>query len=125
MPATASGWTALALVGTAGAVTYSAVAGHQESKAAREQAKKEAEKQRKLQEQLFNKELEAGEYFEDLQMQQMELQAQSSNINTLANLIASRKEAQPGPQVFTLPAAKTEDPLTRINKAIGELIRRN
>lgn len=122
MPATTAGWVALGMVGTAGAVGYSAITSHQESKAARADAKKEAEKQRKLQEQMFNKELQAGEYFEELQVQQMELQAQAANISTLADLIASLRVSAPGPEVFTLPPAKTESALTRFNRAISDLL---
>ena len=122
MAAKAVAWFVAATVATATAVTYSAVQSHRETKAAGSAAKKEAERQRKWQEQMAGKELEAGEYFEQLNMQQMELQTQASSITTLANLIAATKQTAAQPQVFTLPAAKTYDPVTRINQAIHEML---
>jgi hypothetical protein len=115
---------ATAMAVTAGAVAYSAIKSHKETKAASKAAKEEAEKQRKWQEEMAQKELEAGEYFEQLNMKQMELQAQSANISTLANLIAEQKKTASLPQqVFTLPAAKTSTPMERINQAIHEIFK--
>jgi hypothetical protein len=122
--AAAAGWVGANLVPigvatAAGAMVYSTVEQSKQAKAAEEEAKK----QRKLQEQLGMAQLEAGEYFNELNYKQMELQAQASSISTLANLIAQQKaSASQQPTVFTLPAAKTYDPITKINNAIHEMI---
>jgi len=108
---------------TAGTVIYTT---HQQKKAsekATKAAERQAEKERNFREQQGTQELQAGEYFEELNVKQMELQAQTSNIITLANLIASLKEQQPAPKVFTLPAAKTYSPAQQINQAIDRLLR--
>ena len=90
-----------------------------------EQQKKEAKRQikaaEKAQAKQFQFETEAGEHWEELNLQQMELQSQSHQIQLLANLI--EKQSQPEPAVFTLPAAKTYSPVDRINQAIDELFK--
>lgn len=110
----------LLIAGSTVATVYAVKKSSEEAKATRKAAVKEAEKQRKWQEQQLKTELQAGEYFEELKAEQMELQAQAANIRTLANLIESRREQQASPVVFTLPAAKIEkyDPVYEINKAI-------
>jgi len=85
---------------------------------------KQAEKARSTaehfrQEELRFAEKQAGEYYE-LSQQQMELQAQASQITTLANLIAAKR--QPAQQeVFATPAAKQYSVIDRLNQAIGNL----
>jgi hypothetical protein len=121
MPPAAVVATAMAV--TAGAVVYGTVKSAKEASASRKAAEKEAEKQRKWQEEMANKELQAGEYFEQLNIKQMELQSQASSIVTLANLIAETKAAtSQSQQVFTLPATKTYTPVQQINQAIHEML---
>lgn len=88
--------------------------------AASKAAGKEAAKQRKWKEEMTGRELQAGEYFEELHTEQMELQAQAATISTLADLIATRRSEQPRqPIIYTTPAAKTVGPVTKINQAIA------
>ena len=88
------------------------------------QSTKQAEKARSTaehfrQEEMRFAEKQAGEYYQ-LSQQQMELQAQASQITTLANLIAAKR--QPAQQqVFTAPAAKQYSVIDRLNQAIGNL----
>ncbi|MBW8003345.1 MAG: hypothetical protein FVQ80_15250 [Planctomycetes bacterium] len=72
---------------------------------------------------MFQRDLEAGEYFEELSTKQMELQAQAANIRTLADLIASQRQTEPETRIFTLPAQKTQTPIQQINLAIDKLLR--
>jgi len=118
MPATTAGWTALAAVSAAGTGIYMAVESRSQAKA----AKSEAKKQRMQQEAQFGRQLEAGEYYAELSKEQMELQSQMSNINTLANILAERGRPTE-PQVVTLPPAKTYKPAERINQAIDDFIK--
>lgn len=108
---------------TAGAMAYQSHQARKASEKASKEAAKQAEQERKLKEKLFQQELQAGEYFEELKAEQMALQAQAANISTLANLIASRKEQQPQPRVFTVPPAKEYSAIDRINQAIGDLFK--
>ncbi len=120
MPATAAGWTALAAVATVGVVTYSAVESRSEQKEAKSEAKKQRFQQQEQLRRELGRELEAGEYFEELTRKQMELQAQSSNIKTLAALI--EQQSQPAArQILTLPAATETSAVDQINQAIGKL----
>ena len=102
----------------AAVAVYSAV---QQSKAT-SAAKSEAKKQRQQQEAMFNRELEAGEYYTELQAQQIELQSQTSTINTLAALIDERRQPTPQ-QIITLPAAKEYSALEQMNQAIDKMVR--
>lgn len=115
MPTTALGWTALASVTAAGVGAYTAV----ESKRQAEKAESQAKKQWQVQQQ---RELEAGEYFEELTSQQMELQAQSSNIKTLANLIEQQSQP-PVRQIITLPPAEEYSAVEQINQAFDRFFR--
>lgn len=87
-------------------------------KKAQAAAAAEAAKQRQWVEQ---RELEAGEYFEELTKEQMILQSQEHQLELLTSIINT--EQTPEPQIITLPAAKTQTPLTRINLAIEEFLR--
>ncbi len=88
-----------------------------------ETQKKEASKQRKSQRsaqasaQKF--ETMAGEHWEELNKEQMELQSQQQQIMLLSDII--KKEQEPAPQVVTLPPAKTYSPIDRINIEIGKM----
>ena len=93
-----------------------------ESRKARKAGKSESKKARLQQQEQFGRELEAGEYFEELTKQQMELQAQSSNIKTLATLIEQRSQP-PAQQLITLPATKEYSAVDQINQAIGKLFK--
>jgi len=119
MPATPIGWAALAGVAAAGTGIYTAV----EQSRATKKAESEAKKVRAQQAEQFGRELEAGEYFQELGRQQMELQTQSSNIKTLADLI-QRESQLPAQQIITLPPATEYGAVTQINQAIGRLLGR-
>lgn len=97
---------------TAGAVVYQT-----------ETAKKEASKARKKQEAATSAqrqfETEAGEHWEELNREQMELQSQQHSIELLSDII--KREQDPPPQIATLPPAKTYSPIDRINIEIGKL----
>jgi len=63
----------------------------------------------------------AGEHWETLSREEMVLQSQAHQMNTLVDLISAEQE--PATQILTLPPAKTEAPLDRLNQAIDDLIR--
>ncbi len=111
MPATATGWLAVGAMTAAGTGAYMAV----ESRRASKKAEKLAEKQMGFQER------QAGEYY-TLTKKQMELQAQESNIKTLADIIESTKKPQ-APQFYQLPPAKEYSPIDEINRAIDKMFR--
>ena len=71
----------------------------------------------------LQRDLEAGEYFEQINKKQMEMQAQSSTIKTLSNLLAERDAKASQPKVFELPAAKEYSVVDRINSAIDDFVR--
>lgn len=119
MPTTGAGWIALGSVAAASATVYTAV----EQSRATKKAESEAKKIRAQQAEQFGRELEAGEYFQELGRQQMELQTQSSNIKTLANLIQAKSQP-PAQQILTLPPATEYGAATQINQAIDKLFRR-
>ncbi len=93
-----------------------------ESRKAAKEGKSEAKKQRQLQDSMFARDLEAGEYFEQLRAEQMELQSQSATIKTLSDLIEARRQPT-SQQIITLPPAKEYSAVERINRAIGEMIK--
>ena len=110
----------LIAAGTAG---YSMLKGREEKKEAKKAGEELAATTERLrQEEIELAEKHAGEYYR-ITEQQMELQAQSSNIKTLASLIGSQ-EQQP-PRFFTLPPAKTVTltPTQQINNAIDKWLR--
>ncbi len=84
-----------------------------------EKARKSAESQSAAQLRLADK--SAGEYYK-LQSEQMELQSQSAQITTLANLI-ERKRQPVGQQVITLPPAKEYSAFDQINRVIEKWFR--
>ena len=108
----------IAAATTTGAVVYQTQRAKQEASKQR----KEVEAQRSKQEEMFQRELEAGEYFEELRAEQMEMQSQSATIKTLSNLIEERRQPT-APQIVTLPAAKEYTPVEKINQAIDEFVR--
>jgi len=88
-----------------------------------EAQKKEASKQRKHQEALVRQgqqyETLAGEHWEELNAEQMELQSRQHSIQLLSDII--KQEQEPAPQIVTLPSAKTYSPVEEINRAIEKL----
>jgi len=99
----------------AGTGIYMAVKSSREAEKARSQAASQ------FREQMEFTEKQAGEYYQ-LSAQQMELQSQASQIQTLANLIGQARQPA-APQVFTLPAAKEYSAVERINQAIDKMLR--
>jgi len=98
-----------------------------------EEAQEEVKRARVAAEEIAKQEIlaterRAGEYLE-LSAQQMELQAQQTNISTLADLITGGPRASPAPapatatQMFTVPPAKTYGAFDQINQAIDDLLR--
>lgn len=104
-----------ALVTGAGVGVYTAVKSASEAEKARSQAASQ------FREQMEFTEKQAGEYYQ-LTGKQMELQAQASQIQTLANLI-TRARQPAAPQVFTLPPAKEYSAVEQINQAIDKILR--
>lgn len=115
MPATAAGWTALAAMTAASAGVYTAVKSSREAEKTREAA------ERRTGQEYEYMEKQAGEYYQ-LSSQQMELQAQASQIKTLANLITEARRPA-APQVLTLPAAKEYSAVEQLNQAIDKIVR--
>lgn len=109
--ATATGLTAYGL----GVGGYQVVKSTSEAEKVRSQAASQF-----AQQQAFT-ERQAGEYYQ-LSTQQMELQAQASQITTLANLITEARRPA-APQVFTLPPAKEYSAVEQINQAIDKMLR--
>lgn len=97
----------------------------------RRQAEKAAEKRQKKQvraaTEMQAKQLEfdtlAGEHWDSLSRDQMVLQSQARQMNTLLDLIKTEGEGGSARQVLTLPPAKAPPaPLDRLNQAIDDLI---
>ena len=112
-------------VGPGLVVTAAAVGGGLMYASTREQTKsaeKIAKQQRAAQQQGQLRQLEAGEYFEQLSREQMELQSQMSQIRLLSDVITSRRQAEP--RILQLTAAKTFTPVERINSAIDDFLRK-
>ena len=109
-------WTAVvvALIG-AGAVAATTEVQRREASKARSVAEAA---ERKRQQAI---ELEAGEYVE-LTEKQMKIQALQSQTRTLVELI-DIQDGTAAPQIYTLPAAQSTDPLDRINAAIDDFIK--
>ncbi len=107
-------WTAIAAVTAAATGTYMAVESTQQGKSARKEAKKQQAAQ-------LQRQLQAGEYWEELNKEQMELQMQASQIRLLSDVIKSQKQV--APQILQLPAAKTYTAGQRINSAIDDFIK--
>jgi len=91
----------------------------QEEKKAQKRAQSKAKEMLQSQQQY---ETEAGEHWEQLGREQMELQSQQHQITLLADII--KKEQDPAPQAVTLPPAKTYSPVDRINIENGKLFAR-
>ncbi len=88
------------------------------SKDQQKASSKAVKKQRAYQEQ---REAKAGEHFDELNREQMELQSQQNQIQLLSDIITTKREKPP--QVLQLPPAKTYTVAERINSAIGDLIK--
>ena len=117
MPATAAGWTALA-IGTG--VTVAAVQRQQETKGAkkaRSSARKRAGAAQERQRRFL--ELQAGE-FDLITEKQMKIQAMQSQTKSLVELLDRQK---PAPRVLTLPTPRSTDPVLQINRAIDDFIK--
>lgn len=109
------------LVGAAAATTiYTVESQKSEAKKARSAVKKQQAEQIKAVE---ARELQAGEYWEEINKEQMVLQSQQNQIQLLSDIINKRNETPP-PQIFTIPAAKSYTVTERINSAIADIFRR-
>lgn len=97
-----------------GIAAYSAIETVTQTKSAQKEAKKQARAQ-------AQREQEAGEYWQELNRQQMELQAQTSQMNLLANIIGNQPQKQS--PVLQLPPAKTYTPIERMNQAIDDWLK--
>ncbi|RKY11473.1 MAG: hypothetical protein DRP65_04220 [Planctomycetota bacterium] len=107
------------MITTGGVLISQQQAKKAEEKAQKKQMRAAAEMQAKQQE--F--ETLAGEHWETLNKEQMELQAGAHQMNTLLELI--KQEGGPERQVLTLPPAKVESPAERFNRAVDDLLRGN
>ena len=92
-----------------------------ESDDARKDARKKEQETARRQRQANQEALEAGEYWADVNRQQMELQAQSSNIKMLADIL-EEADKPADPQIITLPSATTFSPVEKINQAIEDFL---
>jgi len=97
------------------------IAQEQARKSASKQQKKQMQAAKAMQAEQLGFETLAGEHWETLTREQMVLQSQAHQMNTLADLITV--EQGPAMQILTLPPAKTESPLNRLNQAIDDLLR--
>jgi len=107
---------AAAPVVAAGAGVYAVVEGRRQAKKAQSAADEFAQREWETQER------QAGEYF-DLTQKQMTLQAQTSNIKTLVDLIRRKSGQAAEPRIYTLPKTETLTPVAQINQAIDRLFR--
>lgn len=123
MPPLVAAAIAIAPVAAVAVRAYAVTESRSQTKSVKSEAKKVRLQQKREFDQVFQRDLEAGEYFEELSTKQMELQAQAANIRTLADLIASQRQTEPETRIFTLPAQKTQTPIQQINLAIDKLLR--
>lgn len=108
----------------AGGTTAIAItAQRQQEKKAEKKAKKEkAEMLARAQQQQDAYAMMAGEHWDEINKQQMELQAQEGQMALLLKLIQDKK--QPPAQVYILPPAKTYTPVQKINMALDQIFKR-
>ena len=111
-----------ALVGGAVAGGASYLVGKEQSKTAKGIAKKQQAAVAQQRADAEQRELEAGEHWEELSREQMELQSQMSQIKLLSDVITTKRQSEP--VVLQLPAAKTYTPAERINAAIDDFLKR-
>ena len=104
---------------TIGAAVGTAAYATETQRKAASKARSSAEKQRAA---IAQRELGAGEHWEELNREQMELQRQMSQIKLLSDVITSKRQS--APRVLQLPAAKTYTPVERINAAIDDFVKR-
>ena len=107
-------WTAIGAVTAAATRTYVAIESTQQAKSARKEGKKQ-------QATLQQRQLQAGEYWEELNREQMELQSQASQIKLLSDVITSKRQNET--EILRLPAAKTYTTAERINSAIDDFVK--
>ena len=120
-----------ALIITAVAVS-SGVAVYQQQQA-QKSAEKEGKKNRALaQAQMAEQQqlqLQAGEYWEDLELKQMVLQQSENRFKTLADLLImkTKQQKEHGQEILTTPpvAAATKEPsvIEKINQSIDKILR--
>ncbi len=99
-----------------------AVAGGIQYFGSKEQTKAAKSIAKKQQAAIAQRELEAGEHWEELNREQMELQSQMSQIKLLSDVITSKRQG--APRILQLPAAKTYTPAERMNAAIDDFLKR-
>ncbi len=115
-----------ALIITAVAVsTTIAVSQQQQQKKMAAEAKKERAQQLAAQKQL---ELQAGEYWEELNLKQMVLQQSENRFKTLADLtlLKVKQQKEKGQQIYTTPRnspAQQPGIIDRINQSIDKFLR--
>jgi len=119
MPAAAIPYLIAASVATG---VYAVTESSKQASEARSEAKKQALRVEQLRkEEMAVYEKQAGEYY-DLTAEEMELQAQYSQIQTLAALIEQSNQPA-APQIITLPAAKEYTAAETINNAIHKVVK--
>lgn len=96
---------------TVGTTMYAA----KQQEKAQSAAEKKAEAKRREAE-----EYAAGEYY-DINLQQMNIQALQSQTQQLSDILTTTQQAEP--RIFTLPSAENPDALSRINKAIDDIVK--
>ncbi len=113
-------YASMAGAAVAGGIQY--LGSKEQSKTAKDIAKKQQAgiAQQRADEQ--QRQLEAGEHWEDLNREQMELQSQMGQIKLLSDVITSKRQG--APRILQLPAAKTYTPAERMNAAIDDFLKR-
>ncbi len=105
---------AIGLLVTVGTAIYQSEQSRKQQSKAKDEARKQAGNFRRDQ-------LQAGEYWEELNLEQMELQSQMSQITLLSDILTNQRRDEP--QIMTLPAAKTYTVTQRINMALDDYIK--
>ncbi len=111
-----------ALIGGALAGGASYLINESNQRAAERTAKKQREAQAAAEKKREAQAASAGEYWNELNREQMLLQSQENQIRLLSDVITSRDRQEP-PQVFTLPPAKTYTVTERLNSVIDDYLK--
>lgn len=110
--------TALIITSIAVSVTMAAKQ-QQQQKEAKKERQKELAKAEQLQ-------LQAGEYWEELNLKQMALQQSENRFKTLADLVLLKvKKQKENQQIYTTPVTPPAEPtlIEKINKSIDKFLR--
>lgn len=111
----------LLIAGGTTAITMTAQR-HQEKKAEKKAKKEKAEAMARAQQQQDAYAMMAGEHWDEINREQMELQAQEGQMALLLDIIKDKQK--PPARVYVMPPAKTYTPVQRINMALDQIFKR-